>query len=137
VVLGADTVCVVENDVLGQPSDADHARAMIQRMENTSHEVLTGVALLNGRTKTRLIFAQRAIVRVGHIGDQRIEQYLSSNHWHGKAGAYNLEERIEAGWPIEYAGDPTTVMGLPMDALSPILTRALALPSSAIEEVTR
>lgn len=37
--------------------------------------------------------------------------------WAGKAGAYNLAERVEAGWPIEVEGDPGTVMGLPMRRL--------------------
>jgi predicted house-cleaning NTP pyrophosphatase (Maf/HAM1 superfamily) len=48
---------------------------------------------------------------------------VDSGQWAGKAGAYNLSERLEAGWPIEYEGDPTTIMGLPMRALMARLER--------------
>lgn len=65
----------------------------------------------------RWLFADRAVVRVGPISDEQIEAYVASGNWRGKAGAYNLSERIEAGWPIECLGDPTTVMGLPMRRL--------------------
>jgi predicted house-cleaning NTP pyrophosphatase (Maf/HAM1 superfamily) len=57
-------------------------------------------------------------VRVGHIPDLEIEWYLASGQWRGKAGAYNLSERLTAGWPIEYDGDPGTIMGLPMRKLT-------------------
>ena len=137
IVLGADTVCVVGDKILGQPKDARHAREMIQVMASATHTVHTGIALLVFPARTRLIFTQSAVVRVGHIGAEELGDYLLSNLWQGKAGAYNLEERIEAGWPIEYEGDPTTVMGLPMDVLSPILFRALGQPSPPTQEVTR
>ena len=50
-----------------------------------------------------------------------IYSYVAGGEWRGKAGAYNLSERIQAGWPIECKGDPTTVMGLPMRKLSRLL----------------
>ncbi|MFI4870918.1 MAG: Maf family protein, partial [Phycisphaerales bacterium JB061] len=43
--------------------------------------------------------------------------YLDTGLWRGKAGAYNLRERLDAGWAIEYEGDPTSIMGLPMELL--------------------
>ncbi len=124
VVLGSDTVVVKHGRVIGQPDDAAHARAIIRDIENGSHEVLTGVALLapGGR---RSLFADRAAVRVGTIGDARIDAYIASGGWRGKAGAYNLEERLADGWPIEYTGDPGTITGLPMRMLAPILSREL------------
>jgi len=72
----------------------------------------------------RWLVADRAVVRVGPISDEQIEAYVASGEWRGKAGAYNLSERIEAGWPIECLGDPTTVMGLPMRRLPEWLKRA-------------
>jgi septum formation protein len=126
-VLGADTVCVKNGELLGQPRDAQDARRMLKLLENGSHEVLTGVAIIDPRAEAsggggggvgwRHLFVDRARVRVGSIGDDKIQAYVASGEWRGKAGAYNLGERIAAGWPITYEGDPTTVMGLPMEAL--------------------
>ncbi len=121
-VLGSDTVVVKGDDIIGQPRDKDDARRIIARLADGSHEVVTGVALLDG--DTRRIFVDAATVTVGQISSEQIEGYLESGAWRGKAGAYNLSERIGDGWPIQYKGDPTCVMGLPMRRLTPML-RAL------------
>lgn len=113
VVIGADTVVVHRGELLGQPRDAGDARRMIVRMRDDVHEVVTGVALVNVASRKRELFCDVAVVHVGHIADEQIEQYLTSGEWKGKAGAYNLSERLGAGWPIRYEGDPGTIMGLP------------------------
>lgn len=130
-VLGADTVCVKDGDLLGQPADEADARRMIQLLENCSHEVVTGVALFWPDSGRREIFVDEAVVHVGDIGEARIDEYLCTGQWQGKAGAYNLSERIEAGWPITYEGDPSTVMGLPMIALLRRLERIGATVSGS------
>ncbi|KAA0215200.1 MAG: septum formation protein Maf [Leptolyngbya sp. PLA3] len=123
VFLGADTVCVKDGQIIGQPADEADARRILHLFRDTDHEVLTGVALLDTRTGQRDMFVDVARVHVGHVSDQQIEDYLASGHWRGKAGAYNLSERLEAGWPITYQGDPTSIMGLPMEALTARLSR--------------
>lgn len=117
VVIGADTVCVKDGEIIGQPRDAEDARAMICRLRDGEHEVLTGVALIEASSGRREIFVDRAVVRVGEIEDEEVERYVAGGEWRGKAGGYNLKERIDAGWPIVYEGDPTGVMGLPMVVL--------------------
>ena len=123
VVIGADTICVKDGELIGQPQDAADAARIIRLFENDVHEVLTGVAIVSSVTGRRDLFVDKAVVRVGAIGAKRIEEYVQSGLWKGKAGAYNLSERLEAGWPIEYDGDPTSIMGLPMEALKNHLSR--------------
>ncbi len=120
-VLGADTVCALDGALLGQPRDAEHAAAMIRSFEGREHEVLTGVALVS--PDNRMLLTDVAVVRVGRIGPGAIGEYVSTGGWRGKAGGYNLSERLEAGWPIEVSGDPGTVMGLPVERLGPLLAR--------------
>lgn len=124
-VLGADTACVSGEAMIGTPHNVDEARAMMRTFRETEHEVVTGVALIElepGVSPTivparRSLFSTSALVRWGTVDDDEIERYLTSGQWQGKAGGYNLRERLEAGWPITFAGDPTGVMGLPMEAL--------------------
>jgi septum formation protein len=128
IIIGADTVCVKDGEILGQPIDLDDARRMLHRLENGSHAVITGVAILPMRhgaadSFDREIFVDRAIVHVAHLGPERIDEYLATGAWKGKAGAYNLSERIDAGWPIHYEGDPSTIMGLPIGVLVARLER--------------
>jgi len=119
-VLAADTVVIKRRRVIGKPRDAEHAREIINDLASGQHTVATGVALLlPGRP--RLLFTDAAPATVGPIAPYAVEHYLASGAFEGKAGAYNLEERQAAGWPLDCAGDPATVMGLPMRRLAPHL----------------
>jgi septum formation protein len=125
IVIGADTVVVKGDELIGQPRDAADAQRIIHLLQDGWHTVVTGVALVFtgqagkdavGRPR-RDLFVDRATVHIGHIGDRRIAEYIASGLWQGKAGAYNLSERLEAGWPVDFDGDAGTIMGLPVGKL--------------------
>lgn len=81
------------------------------------------MSIVHVATDCEILFTDTARVRVGRIPIAEIESYVASGQWRGKAGAYNLAERLAAGWPIEYEGDPATIMGLPMRRLTRCLAR--------------
>lgn len=121
-VIAADTICVgVDGSLIGQPADEADARRMIESFQGATHDVVTGVALLGDGWPHAKTFSDVARVWMGNVDEASLAAYLKSETWRGKAGGYNLEERISAGWPIRVDGDPTTVMGLPMILLSQIL----------------
>ncbi len=122
-VLAADTMAHDGKALIGKPRDRSHARDMLAGWRGGAHDVWTGVALLQPSTGRRWIFADRARVTLGGLADRTLDAYLESEAWHGKAGAYNYAERLEAGWPLACDGDPCTVMGLPMRRLTPVLAR--------------
>lgn len=129
-VIGADTTCVVDGLMVGTPTSAADARTMITGFMGKTHVVLTGVAIVDVPADRRLapsrrVFTDEARVTMGWLSDTDIESYIASGLWQGKAGAYNLEDRLAARWPLTYEGDPTTVMGLPMARLTPILESML------------
>lgn len=123
VVLGADTVVRKGDRIIGQPVDAADAERIVRLLQNGEHDVLTGVAFIDAASGKRDMWVDRSRVRVGEIGDERIGTYVAGTDWRGKAGAYNLSERLEAGWPIEFEGDAGTIMGLPMNRLVDRLAR--------------
>lgn len=129
-VLGADTVVVHGGDVLGKPRDAEHAREMICRLMNDAHDVLTGVALVRVGEDTVRLATARAVSHFGRVSSEQVDSYVASGAWRGKAGAYNLDERLRAGWPVRVEGDRTCVTGLPMQTIE-----AWVLPFAA--EATR
>lgn len=116
-VLGADTACLMDGRLIGTPATPDEAREMIRAFRGREHAVVTGVALIDRRHATRHLLVDRATVRMGGLTDHDVDAYVATGAWQGKAGAYNLAERIAAGWPLEFEGDPSTIMGLPMRAL--------------------
>ena len=133
VVLGADTMVVKDGAMLGQPRDEADARRILSLLTNGTHTVVTGVALVwraSGELQ-RVVFSDVATVRVGELDPASVEAYLASGDWRGKAGAYNLMERVDAGWPIEWEGDAGTIMGLPMVRLGPMLDGMLGADGPA------
>lgn len=129
VIIAADTVVVKGDEVIGQPKDRSDAGRIIRALDGGSHSVTTGVAVIAGGR--RWTFADTARVTVGPLDPASVRRYLESGDWQGKAGAYNLMERIENGWPISFEGDPGTIMGLPMKRLRPVLDRVLSIPHGA------
>lgn len=118
--IAADTVCAVGDRILGKPRDRADASAMLRLLSGGDHRTLTGVCLLD-RAGGRRLFVDAATVAVGELDDATLDAYLDTGEWTDKAGGYNLADRIAAGWPIRCEGDPTTVMGLPMRRLGPML----------------
>lgn len=121
VVLAADTIVTApDGRLMGQPRDTEHARTMLQLLVNQTHQVWTGVCLVdpaNGQSET---FCDGAWVTLGAIDNTQLDAYVQSGQWRGKAGGYNLFD-LQTHWPMTVAGDPTTVVGLPMKALVPRL----------------
>lgn len=127
VVLGADTFVVKNGRIIGKPIDEADSRRIVRLLTNGEHEVLTGVAVAllteQGEIADRVLLCDAARVSVGDVAEEAVEAYIQSGNWRGKAGAYNFSERVAAGWPLTCDGDPTTVMGLPMLRLAPLLRR--------------
>ena len=91
---------------------------MIQK----SHLVYTGWCLLSTNGQQIEVGCEVAEINMGSIEDEEIEKYVATGNWQGKAGGYNLSERIAAGWQVKCKGDPTCVMGLPMERLKKTLS---------------
>lgn len=134
VVLGADTVIDKNGTLVGTPVDEADARRILKLLAGGSHSVITGVALLH-QNGSRTLTYDSAQVALGQLSDGLIDSYLAKGAWSGKAGGYNLAERIADGWPITFTGDPTTVMGLPMNTLARLLGIP-QLPPSTIAELS-
>lgn len=110
-VIGSDTIVVVDGDVLGKPKDDAQAVEMLQRIAGREHEVCTGIAVAHGgRMESAL---ERVRVRVRDLDRRACEQYVATREPMDKAGAYGIQgygSSIVDG--IE--GDYFAVMGLPV-----------------------
>ncbi len=122
-ILACDTLVVAtDGSLLGQPTDREQARLMLEKILGQTHRVITGVALGHWDAQGDFdgtSFTDAARVRLGTVAAERLEAYLDREAWRGKAGAYNLAELGD--WPFEIKGDPTCVVGLPMRKLMPLL----------------
>lgn len=113
-VLGADTVVVIEKEVLGQPRSQDDARRMLRLLSNRWHHVLTGVALMRaGRASQVLVDHQTTRVLFAELTSPQIDWYIETGEPEGKAGAYAIQGK-GALFINGVQGDYFNVVGLPI-----------------------
>ena len=115
-VLGADTIVVIENQIVGKPKDLTDARRMLKMLSGNWHEVLTGIALIkitegNFETKVDL---QRTRVKFAELSDAEIEFLVQEGAPLDKAGAYAVQAQA-ALFIEQIEGDYWNVVGLPVN----------------------
>ncbi|MDR0320241.1 MAG: Maf family protein [Treponema sp.] len=112
-IFGADTVVAINNKILGKPYDRDNAFAMLSELSGSLHQVITSIALYNGREKKIDCRTACCTVHFAALSKEEIERYLESGEWQGVAGAYRIQGL--AGCFVEkIEGCPSTVVGLPL-----------------------
>ena len=116
-VLAADTLVVLDDDILGKPEDERDATAMLSRMQDREHLVLTGIALLDGPDAQPATDIVTTRVRIGPISQERIRWYVETGEPLDKAGSYAIQG-LGATFVEEIQGNYTNVVGLPIPALS-------------------
>ena len=121
-VLGADTTVVVDDQILGQPTDSDDARRMLMLLNGKWHEVLTGVALVCAGGTQRQVSHEITRVRFAELTDDEIEWYVSTREPMDKAGAYGVQGKA-ALLIEEIHGDYFNVVGLPIRLVYEMATR--------------
>ena len=113
-VLGADTIVFLNGRIMNKPRDRTHARQMLQRLSGQTHQVITGLALLHG--PEHRFSRGLATCRIRKLSERFLKNYLDSNLWRGKAGAYGIQDHQDP-WVQLLDGEWSTVVGLPMELL--------------------
>jgi len=112
-ILGADTVVVLDGEILGKPRDKSHASEILGRLSGRVHEVLTGVCLVRGGTRKVCLFVESTCVAFRSLDEAMIQAYLADIDPLDKAGAYAAQD--DRGRLIErIEGSPENVIGLPV-----------------------
>ena len=115
-VLGADTLVFLDNEILGKPRDRAEAQGMLTRLQGRHHQVVTGVSLIHLRGHQERIFAVSTDVLFHPLSAEQIANYLSKINPLDKAGAYALQEFGEM-IISEISGSYSNVVGLPVEQL--------------------
>jgi len=111
----ADTVVCLNNEILGKPADYEEAFQMLRNLSNKSHEVITGVCLTS-KNKKRSFYAVTSVEFKLLSGDE-IDYYIQNYKPYDKAGAYGIQEWIGAIGITHIEGSFYNVMGLPIQKL--------------------
>jgi septum formation protein len=127
-IIAADTIVVLDDQVLGKPADADEAVAMLRKLRGREHLVFSGLAALGPSMGQRATELVRTTVWMRPYSDEEISHYVASGDPLDKAGAYAIQHPEFN--PVAYIqGCYASVMGLPLCHLRRALGRlGLALP---------
>ena len=115
ILITADTVVLLENDILSKPSDKNEAKLMLRKMSDKLHRVVTGVSLSS--TKKSVSFSTVTEVKFSTLSEADIEYYVEKYNPLDKAGAYGIQEWIGAVGIASINGSFYNVMGLPVHRL--------------------
>jgi len=114
-IITADTVVVVGEEVLGKPADANEARDMLQSLSGRTHQVVTGVCLATLQKSTH--FSVETDVTFKQLSDSEIDYYIKKYKPLDKAGAYGIQEWIGYIGCTGLRGSYYNVMGLPVQRI--------------------
>jgi septum formation protein len=122
VVLGADTIVVVDEAILGKPADAEDAVRMLRLLSGRVHRVITGVCFVRSSGNEELTTAsETTLVTMNELSDAEIREYVATGEPMDKAGAYAIQGRASR-WIPRIEGDYSNVVGLPVALVWRILS---------------
>jgi nucleoside triphosphate pyrophosphatase len=116
IVVAADTVVVLEGQILGKPRSTDDARHMLEKLSGRTHSVVTGVSLIRLPDVEQRAFVETTLVHFDRLSANEITRYLATDEPHDKAGAYAIQGRAGRYIP-RIEGCYYNVVGLPLARL--------------------
>ena len=119
ILVTADTVVILDNEILGKPRDAYEAKEMLRRLSGKTHKVTTGVTVAD--KYKRKSFTSESLVKFASITEEEINFYVDKYLPLDKAGAYGIQEWIGAVAVEKINGSFYNVMGLPIHRLYQLL----------------
>ena len=118
-VIGADTMVVLKNKIIGKPTDAENARQILRQLSGQEHKVVTGVAVVHSKIFSAVSISR---VRIKALTPNEINSYVESGEPMDKAGAYAIQGK--GAFLVEsYSGSYSNIIGLPMDLLKDLLQK--------------
>lgn len=124
-VIGCDTVADVDGELLGKPRDRDDAARMLRLLSGRTHSVWSGLCVVDSQTRSLWTEVAESQLTMTPLSAAQLDQYLDSNAWAGKSGAFGYQDGNP--WLRIISGTAENVVGLPLDVLHQTLLRALSL----------
>lgn len=116
VIIGGDTIVLVDGEVLGKPKDEADAKRMLHLISHDVHYVCTGVCILHEKSGTNIQFVEKTAIHMTPMSQSEIDEYVNTGEPFGKAGSYAIQGK--GGVYVEgIHGDYYNVVGLPLNRL--------------------
>lgn len=121
-IIGADTIVVIDNKILGKPKDKQEAFNMLNLLSGKTHFVVTSIAVIDSKTMTSEIKSTTTYVTFEKLTQEQINYYIDTYKPFDKAGSYGIQE-MPKGYIKEVEGCLDNVIGLPTETLLELLNK--------------
>jgi septum formation protein len=121
IILACDTVAECVGQILGKPTNGEHARQMLRLLSGRVHHVYSGLCVWRLPKGEPHVTVEVTRLRMDSLDDDRIDEYVASGQWEGKAGGFGYQDRID--WLHIEEGSESNVIGLPLEKLAEVLAR--------------
>ena len=122
IVIGADTVVVLHNKILGKPHTKEGAYKMLKELSGETHSVVTSVCGINTKTNRAALISTTSYVRFNELTDNMINYYIDTFNPLDKAGSYGIQE-LPPKYIDKYEGSFENIVGLDPEAVQKVLTQ--------------
>lgn len=119
-VIGADTIVVLNTEILGKPINEKDAYCMLKKISGQTHEVMTGICVINTADGSNLVECDISSIKLREINEEEIEVYLRSGEPLDKAGAYGIQG-LASVFVEKIEGSYTGIVGLPVFVVDKML----------------
>ncbi len=117
IIISADTIVVLETEILGKPRNESEAKKMLKKLSGKTHTVYTGFAVHNSINDKTITDYEKTLVTFRKLGGKEIENYVKTGSPMDKAGAYGIQDDFGAVFVKKINGDYYNVVGLPIAGL--------------------
>lgn len=119
-IIAADTIVELDGEIIGKAKNEEEAFKILKKLTGRTHELITGIAITE-INRSKIIFdSESTFVEFLELSDNEIIDYIKTNEWKGRAGAYSIMDRASL-FIKKITGSPSNVIGLPMHKLYEIL----------------
>lgn len=116
-VIGSDTIVVLDDIMLGKPSNKAEAKLMLRTLSGNTHSVLSGISIVNSKTLHTKSAVQKTKVTFRELTDEEIDFYVAGGSPMDKAGAYGIQDDMGAVFVSKVEGCYYNIVGLPLELL--------------------
>ena len=122
IIVGADTVVVLDKEILEKPKDEQDAFDMLKKLSGKTHSVITAISMINSSTKKRLIVSTTSYVTFENLSDEMILNYIKEYKPLDKAGSYGIQE-LPQGYVKNVEGDFENIIGISSKVFAEMLEK--------------
>ncbi|TKJ20247.1 MAG: septum formation protein Maf [Promethearchaeota archaeon Loki_b32] len=131
-IVAADSLVILEGEIIGKAQTEEEAFKIIKKLTGRTHELITGIAITETNNPKIVIDSDTTFVQFLKLSDEEIIQYIKTDEWKGRAGAYSINDKASL-FIKKINGSSSNVIGLPMHKLYKILRTEFGLNLFHIE----